>query len=180
MFLDSACSCPHTVYWSQVFSGEWRCRWSSADRRCSNYIWVINDFITYSSAPYIRDLMVIQLQIYFALTLFVMMKETQNFSHSMTAKLYGIYMRFEFCAKNLVRWAIHGISDDAKYPHCIFCEECLEFPSCVLIEALSIYSKSSHLVKCDVYIGSQLNCNHIEWISDCVLYEEACIDFLKF
>ena len=24
---------------------EWRCRWSSADRQCSNYIWVINNFI---------------------------------------------------------------------------------------------------------------------------------------
>ena len=26
---------------------EWRCSWSSADRRCSNYIWVINNFIAY-------------------------------------------------------------------------------------------------------------------------------------
>ena len=26
---------------------EWRCNWSSADRRCSNYIWVINNFIVY-------------------------------------------------------------------------------------------------------------------------------------
>ena len=26
---------------------EWRCNWSSADRRCSNYIWVINKFIAY-------------------------------------------------------------------------------------------------------------------------------------
>ena len=44
---------------SQVFSGEWRCSWSSAERRCSNYIWVINNFIAYSSASYIRDLMVL-------------------------------------------------------------------------------------------------------------------------
>ena len=28
-----------------VFSREWRCRWSSADRRCSNYIWVIDNAI---------------------------------------------------------------------------------------------------------------------------------------
>ena len=28
-------------------SWEWRCSWSSADRRCSNYIWVINNFIAY-------------------------------------------------------------------------------------------------------------------------------------
>ena len=26
---------------------EWRCRWSSADRRCSNYIWEIDTVIAY-------------------------------------------------------------------------------------------------------------------------------------
>ena len=30
--------------------------WSSADRRCSNYIQVINSFIAYEGAAYIRDL----------------------------------------------------------------------------------------------------------------------------
>ena len=45
MFLVSCWSwfCP--VHWSQVLSPFWRCSWSSADRRCSNYIWVINNFI---------------------------------------------------------------------------------------------------------------------------------------
>ena len=42
------------VYWSQVLSGEWRCSWSSANRRCSNYIWVINKCIAYYGATYIR------------------------------------------------------------------------------------------------------------------------------
>ena len=28
-------------------SGEWRCSWNSADRRCSNYIWVIDNFIAF-------------------------------------------------------------------------------------------------------------------------------------
>ena len=55
MFLASACSCLCAMYWSQVLSGEWRCSWSSAERRCSNYIWVINNFIAYQGAPYIRD-----------------------------------------------------------------------------------------------------------------------------
>ena len=36
-------------------SREWRCSWSSADRRCSNYIWVIDNFIAYKGASYIRD-----------------------------------------------------------------------------------------------------------------------------
>ena len=46
------------VDWSQVLSWEWRCSWSSADRQCSNYIWVINNFITNSDVSYIRDLTV--------------------------------------------------------------------------------------------------------------------------
>ena len=41
-----------------VLSREWRCSWSSADRRCSNYIWVIDNFIACKGATYIRDLTV--------------------------------------------------------------------------------------------------------------------------
>ena len=47
MFLVSSCSCLRSIHWSHVLSWEWRCSWSSADRRCSNYIWVINNFIAY-------------------------------------------------------------------------------------------------------------------------------------
>ena len=39
-----SCSCYCSIHWSQVLSREWRCSWSSADRRCSNYIWVISNF----------------------------------------------------------------------------------------------------------------------------------------
>ena len=38
-----------------MLSREWRCSWSIADRRCSNYIWVIDNFIAYKGAAYIRD-----------------------------------------------------------------------------------------------------------------------------
>ena len=55
MFLISFCSCLCRIHWSQVLSREWRCSWSSAARRCSNYIWVTNNFIAYHGAPYIRD-----------------------------------------------------------------------------------------------------------------------------
>ena len=48
--------CP--ILWSQVLSREWRCSWSSADRRCSNFIWVINNSIAHQGASYIRDLTV--------------------------------------------------------------------------------------------------------------------------
>ena len=32
------------------------CCWSSADKRYSNYIWMINNFIAYKGAAYIRCL----------------------------------------------------------------------------------------------------------------------------
>ena len=41
-----------------MLSREWRYCWSSADRRCSNDIWVIDNFIAYQGASYIRDLTV--------------------------------------------------------------------------------------------------------------------------
>ena len=46
--------CLWRIPWSQMLSREWRCSWSSADRRCSNNIWVIDNFITYWDASYIR------------------------------------------------------------------------------------------------------------------------------
>ena len=44
-FLVSSCNCLFPIHRSQVLSREWRCIWSSADRRCSNYIWVINNLL---------------------------------------------------------------------------------------------------------------------------------------
>ena len=40
-------------------SRECKWNWSSADRRCPNYIWVISKIIAYSFPSYIRDLTVI-------------------------------------------------------------------------------------------------------------------------
>ena len=40
--------CP--IHWSQVLNREWRCSCSSADRRCSKYICVINNLIGYKGA----------------------------------------------------------------------------------------------------------------------------------
>ena len=61
MLLVSSCSRIYPIRWSQVLSWEWRCSWSSADRRCSNYIWVIKNFIAYQGATYIRGFTVIVL-----------------------------------------------------------------------------------------------------------------------
>ena len=59
MIFVSSCSCHCPIYWSQVLSREWTFSWSNADRRCSNYIWVINNFIAYYSATYVRGLTVV-------------------------------------------------------------------------------------------------------------------------
>ena len=56
MFLVLSCICLCPIHWSQVLSREWRCSWSSADRQWSKYIWVINNFIAYWGAFYIRGL----------------------------------------------------------------------------------------------------------------------------
>ena len=59
MILVSSCSCLCPIHWSQVLSREWRRSQSSADRRGSNYNWVINSFIVFSCAFYIRGLTVL-------------------------------------------------------------------------------------------------------------------------
>ena len=46
--------CP--IHWSQVLSREWKCSWSSADMRCSNYTWVINNSTVNYDASYIKGL----------------------------------------------------------------------------------------------------------------------------
>ena len=40
-----SCSCLCRIHWRQVLSREWRCSWSIACWHCSNYIWVIDNFI---------------------------------------------------------------------------------------------------------------------------------------
>ena len=57
--LSISCSCLCAIYWSQLLSRDWRCTWSSTNRRCSNYIWVISNFIAYYGMTYIRSLMVL-------------------------------------------------------------------------------------------------------------------------
>ena len=58
MFLILSCNCLCPIHWSQVLNPEWRCSWSSADRRCSNYIWVMNNFFAYQGESYIGGLRV--------------------------------------------------------------------------------------------------------------------------
>ena len=42
----SSCCCRCSFHWNQGgFKREWRCSWSSTDRRCSNYIRVISNLL---------------------------------------------------------------------------------------------------------------------------------------
>ena len=56
----SFCSCLCPIHWSQVLSQDWRCNWSSADRRCSSYVWMMNNVIAYQVAFCIRGLTIWQ------------------------------------------------------------------------------------------------------------------------
>ena len=56
MIAASSCSCPWPIHWSRVLSWEWWCSWSSADRRCSNYISVINFIAISGASSYIKGL----------------------------------------------------------------------------------------------------------------------------
>ena len=58
MLFVSPCRYLCPIHWSQVLSREWRWRCSTC-RRCSNYFWVINSFIAYKGAVWIRYLTVI-------------------------------------------------------------------------------------------------------------------------
>ena len=61
-FLVLSCSCLCPIHWSQMLSWEWRCSWSSVDRRCSNFIWAINKFMTSKGSSYIKGLTVTEIQ----------------------------------------------------------------------------------------------------------------------
>ena len=58
MFLVSSCRCICSIHWRQVLSWEWRCSWSNADRRCSNYKWVNKKCMAYKGTTYIKVLTV--------------------------------------------------------------------------------------------------------------------------
>ena len=58
--LVSSCSCLCPIHWNQMLSRKWRCSWSSTNKRCSSYSWVINKSIAYQAASYVRDSAVIQ------------------------------------------------------------------------------------------------------------------------
>ena len=48
----------NSIHWSRVLNREWKGSWSSTEMRCFCYIWVINNFIVYYGATYIRGLTV--------------------------------------------------------------------------------------------------------------------------
>ena len=91
MFLASSCGCSCPVHRSHVFSWERRCSWSSADRRCSIYIWVINKFIASWGETYIRGLTV-----YGAVLHFVKSMRTHRHQFTCIHQLYYAYQQYQW------------------------------------------------------------------------------------
>ena len=107
MSLVSSCSCICAIYWSQVLNREWRCSWSSANRQCSNYIWVVNNFIACQDTPYIRDLTVLQITYKYT-------KDNQNHQYSTTYIFYAIN-----CSINCVQACFrHIVNSLTHWPQC--------------------------------------------------------------
>ena len=92
MFLVSSCICLCPIHWSRVLCQEWRCSWGSTDRRCSNYIWVINNFIAYWGVAYIRGFTIVYLRIYVSLSLSELTKLTIRTSNSDDTKWEHIWL----------------------------------------------------------------------------------------
>ena len=92
MPLVSSGNCLYPIRWSQMLSWEWRCSWSSADRRCSNYIWVINNLNAYYSASYIRALTVYSLarRVYKMCDYLVLMTYVEFFSPKSTPSHWSV------------------------------------------------------------------------------------------
>ena len=56
MFVVSSSWCFRPIHWNQVLSREWRCSWSSTDRRCSNCILMIQQLHCLLRCAYTRGL----------------------------------------------------------------------------------------------------------------------------
>ena len=82
MFFVSFCICICPIHWSQVLSREWRCSWSSASRRCSNYIWLIKNFIAHEGGFFI---------IYLTVYLII---ETHSYWNGPLVCLFGLWAMF--------------------------------------------------------------------------------------
>ena len=115
MFLVSSCSWLCPIQWSQVLSREWRCSWSSADRRCSNYIWVIDNCIAYQGASYIRDLMVCRESDDKVCSRFK--NETSTWEVKCSACRHWVIP--SFCDKDGKNWTSHSLSEKNICQHII-------------------------------------------------------------
>ena len=96
MFLISFCSCLCPIHWSQVLSREWRCSWSSTVRRCSNYIWVINNFVACYGMAYIRGLTV----------LMACFQWSSKLNYHDVAEPSQIFHHCEMCLNMMMSWHV--------------------------------------------------------------------------
>ena len=105
LVLSFSCLCP--IHWSWALCREWRCSWSSADRRCSNYIWVIMNLIVYYAASFIRGLTVVCISVKLSELTLVFGTTTGSY-HFFSYCLYTKYIRC-IVEKHIIWLQVKGI-----------------------------------------------------------------------
>ena len=161
MFLVSSCSCLCPIHWSQVLSWEWRCNWSSADRRCSYYIWVFNNLLP-TMVRLILEVLRYLLNLKFfgkvlarrcAMAWSLIPWSTSRHSHQvpkflwtlLDLKLWADLLHLKFHGKDLDRicemvWpfanrALSGIY--MEHPnHCVCCDYTATWPNCPISSSI--------------------------------------------
>ena len=110
MLRVSSCSCLSPFHWSQVLSREWKGSWSSADRWCANYIWVIKNVIVYKNGSYIRG---------FTVACSIMCSSKYNYLRSIVVCLT---MKSHIGAKLLLYLYLNFVCWDSRMPSlsCIY------------------------------------------------------------
>ena len=146
MFLVSPCSCLRSIHWSHVLSWEWRCSWSSAARRCSNYIWVINNVIAYWGATYIRGFTVISViplkfrwffyEIYVYGTVYNKWNTRNDYALRISLPFYYYTFSTEL-ALYFYNGRIHAFKN---YKGCILLQLCLGFSGLLLLMVINVIS----------------------------------------
>ena len=84
-----------------MLSREWRRSWSSADRRYSNYIWVVNNYTAYKGVLY---------YIFYGKSV---ISSKQHSTNDKVIKLNNAYTKFVICDFQ------DNNKEDTKAPHCL-------------------------------------------------------------
>ena len=102
---------------------EWRCSWSSANRQCSNYIWLINNFIANLVVTYIRGLTAVS-QCHWKYSKYIIVKSTylkciDTLSPAVRCYTYTYgsfyYFMHNFMVLNSIYWCLYQTTSYEGY-----------------------------------------------------------------